>query len=170
MLSTILHISIALTFIYSRNKYNIVKEFCLLPCSPSKVNQRFGRTCLQGRRISQERNQHKAVNKWDGGDISSETSVDCQQTIRHYIAEGGTFEIDIQYGKKRVRENVYELYLCAQHLAPVIQFKNSVVQGRQKQWPNYAISNITYTTGYYVIFMLLGGVKYMSLLRLLISI
>jgi hypothetical protein len=35
-------------------------------CSPFKVNQHFGRTCrlhLQGRRISQERNQYKADSK-----------------------------------------------------------------------------------------------------------
>jgi hypothetical protein len=35
----------------------------ITPCSPLKINRRFGRTChlhLQGRRISQARNQHES--------------------------------------------------------------------------------------------------------------
>jgi hypothetical protein len=40
------------------------KEFCLKGYNSVKVNQHFGGTCyfhLQGRRISQARNQHEAV-------------------------------------------------------------------------------------------------------------
>jgi hypothetical protein len=47
----------------------VLKSFIFLditPCSPMKVNQRFGGTCrfhIQGQRISQARNQRKAGNK-----------------------------------------------------------------------------------------------------------
>jgi hypothetical protein len=72
------------------------------PCSSLKLSRRFGGTCrlhLQGRRISQARNQHKA-----GGFLlvysstlkrkatcSSETSVDFQRTTQHYIPEDINF-------------------------------------------------------------------------------
>jgi hypothetical protein len=71
--------------------------FCkIVPCSPLKVNRRFGRTChlhFQGRRISQERNQREAGNMQVSSacyvpDVlwcSSETSVHFQRTTWLYI-------------------------------------------------------------------------------------
>jgi hypothetical protein len=65
------------------------------PCSPSKVNRRFGWTCglhLQGRRINQARNQrevgkdsHYSLALKMEAKCSSEMSVDFQRTTRHYI-------------------------------------------------------------------------------------
>jgi hypothetical protein len=52
-----------------------------MACSPLKVNRCFGETCLlhlQGWRISQARNQHKA---------GSRSSIDFQQTTWRYIPE-----------------------------------------------------------------------------------
>jgi hypothetical protein len=54
-------------------------------CSPLKVNRRFGETRplhIQGRRISQGRNEHEVDNK-----ESSETSAAFQHTTRCYIPE-----------------------------------------------------------------------------------
>jgi hypothetical protein len=68
-------------------------------CSPLKVSRHFGGTCrlrLQGRRISQERNQREAGSKQNRAyflilnmeaTCSSETSVDFQRTTRRYISE-----------------------------------------------------------------------------------
>jgi hypothetical protein len=58
----------------------------ITPRSPLKVNRRFGGTYrlhLQGRRISQARNQREADNKH----ILFETSADFQRTSRCYIPE-----------------------------------------------------------------------------------
>jgi hypothetical protein len=77
----------------------------LMLCSPSKVNQRSGRTCclhLQGQRISQARNEGEAacsvcylLHAWLMAlkmDVtcSSETSVNFQQTTWGYILEDRT--------------------------------------------------------------------------------
>jgi hypothetical protein len=69
----------------------------LTPCSPLKVNRRFGGTFrfhVQGRRISQVRNQREAGSKHSSAlkkkICSSETSVDFQQTTRFYISDDRT--------------------------------------------------------------------------------
>jgi hypothetical protein len=75
----------------------------ITPCSPLKVNLRFGRTYrfhLQGQRISQGRNQRErrwlcltvycstySSNLKMEAKFSSETSVDFQRTTRHYTPE-----------------------------------------------------------------------------------
>jgi hypothetical protein len=59
----------------------------IMLCSPLKVNQHFRGTYhlhLQGRRISQARNQHES--RWQAG-LSSETSVDFRWTTWCYIPE-----------------------------------------------------------------------------------
>jgi hypothetical protein len=79
----------------------------ITPCSPLRVNWRFRNTHrlhLQGRRISQAKNQHKS--RWQASMLlscsaysstlkmeaicSSETSVHFQQTTRRYIPEDST--------------------------------------------------------------------------------
>jgi hypothetical protein len=74
----------------------------IMPCSLLKVNRHFGRTShlhLQGRRICQARNQHKAGSKQSLAYSStlkveatwySEISVDFQRTTRRYIPEDKT--------------------------------------------------------------------------------
>jgi hypothetical protein len=71
------------------------------PCSPLKVNRRFGGTCRlhrQGRKISRTR---KRENRWQAEQASfsalkmeaicsSETSADFQRTTRRYIPKDGT--------------------------------------------------------------------------------
>jgi hypothetical protein len=61
--------------------------FCdITPCSPLKVNQRFGGTCrlhLQGRRICQARNQRGS--RW-----KAQMSINCQRTIGRYMPEDRT--------------------------------------------------------------------------------
>jgi hypothetical protein len=73
-----------------------------MPCSPLKVNRRFGGTCLlllQDRRISQTRNLYafKLVSYLGYSSIlkteatcSSETLVDFYRTIWRYISEDST--------------------------------------------------------------------------------
>jgi hypothetical protein len=60
----------------------------ITPCRPLKVNRRFGWSCclhLQGRRISQARDQHEADSKLCLEEAcSSETSVDFLWTTRRY--------------------------------------------------------------------------------------
>jgi hypothetical protein len=76
--------------------------WAIMPCSPLKVNRRFGRTfCLhlQGRRISRKTNQRES--RWQAefypptlkmeAICSSETSVDFQRITRRYIPEDSTF-------------------------------------------------------------------------------
>jgi hypothetical protein len=68
----------------------------ITPCSPLKVNRRFGATCgLHLRRINHARNQHEAGSKHNlahpstlkmGATCSSETSADFEQT-RHVISQ-----------------------------------------------------------------------------------
>jgi hypothetical protein len=58
----------------------------ITPCTPMKVNRRFGGKCcihVQDRRISRARNQREAGRKQS----SSETSVDIQRTTWSYIPE-----------------------------------------------------------------------------------
>jgi hypothetical protein len=74
----------------------------ITPCSPLKVNRRFGGTYrlhLQSRRISQARNQLGAGSIAflfglffypEDGDMFSETSVHFQETTRRYIPEETT--------------------------------------------------------------------------------
>jgi hypothetical protein len=77
----------------------------IIPCSPLKINQRFGGTCrfnLQYRRISQARNQHEVGSKhrwflaWVTlqmkATCSSETSIVFQCTTWRYIPEDRHFE------------------------------------------------------------------------------
>jgi hypothetical protein len=84
--------------------------FCdITPCSPLKVNRRFGGTYrlnLQGRRMSRARNQRESRYKAGAFTLvscstyystlkmeairSSETSVDFQRTTLRYIPEDGT--------------------------------------------------------------------------------
>jgi hypothetical protein len=70
----------------------------ITPCSPLKVNWRFGGTCrlhLQGRRVSQVRNLLVAcflawliLRPWRwGSHVTPETSVDFQRTTQRYIPE-----------------------------------------------------------------------------------
>jgi hypothetical protein len=85
----------------------VMKRFVfwdITPCSPLKVNRRFGGTCrihLQGRRINQARNQHESCSLAYSSTLKmeatcfSETSVDFQQTTRHYIPEDRTFQINL---------------------------------------------------------------------------
>jgi hypothetical protein len=64
----------------------------ITPCSPLKVNRRFWGTYrlhLQGRRIIRARNQHETDVQAEAI-CSSETSVDFQRTIWHYIPEDST--------------------------------------------------------------------------------
>jgi hypothetical protein len=79
---------------------------CYTPCRPLEVNRRFGgtrRLHFQGRRTSQERNQHEASSKQNllhadfllglffdpvEATCSTETSVDFQQTTRRCIPGG----------------------------------------------------------------------------------
>jgi hypothetical protein len=79
-----------------------------MPCNALKINRRFGGTCLnlQGRRISQARNQHKELCLSPSFTLvscsaysstpkmeaicSSETSVDFQRIARRYIPEDST--------------------------------------------------------------------------------
>jgi hypothetical protein len=54
----------------------------ITPCNPLKVNRRFGETChvhLQGRRISQERNERES---------RRQREEQSQMAIRCYIPEG----------------------------------------------------------------------------------
>jgi hypothetical protein len=83
--------------------------FCnIIPCSPLKVNRRFGGTRhlhLQSRRMSQARNQHETTAPascwflayYSALNIemtySSETSVDFHWTTRRYIPEARLFII-----------------------------------------------------------------------------
>jgi hypothetical protein len=68
----------------------------ITPCSPLKVNRRFGwtyRLHYQSRRISQIRNQREENSKQSlkiEEICSSETSVDLQRTKRRYIPEDRT--------------------------------------------------------------------------------
>jgi hypothetical protein len=95
--------------VHVMEKQNNPEQFIfwnIMPCSPLKVNRRFGGPCsvhLQGRRISQGRNQHEAGSKQSVPEevsfkayslilmmevtCSSETSVDFQLTTRRYIPE-----------------------------------------------------------------------------------
>jgi hypothetical protein len=67
-------------------------------CSPLKLNWHFGETCrlhLQGRRISQARNQRESGSKQRStlkmeATCSSEMSVDFQRTTRRFIPEDQT--------------------------------------------------------------------------------
>jgi hypothetical protein len=73
----------------------------ITPCSPLKVNRRFGGTCrlhLQGPRINHARNQHEAGSKQVScltysstlkmeAICSSETLVDFQRTTWRYIPD-----------------------------------------------------------------------------------
>jgi hypothetical protein len=67
----------------------------IIPCSPLKVNRRFGGTDrfhLEGCRISRTRNQRES--RWQALKMeaicSSETSVDFQRNTRRYITEEST--------------------------------------------------------------------------------
>jgi hypothetical protein len=67
----------------------------ITPCSPLKVNPRFGGTCrlyLYGRRISLARNQHETGSNqtYLEAKCSSETSDDFQRTTWRYIPEDRT--------------------------------------------------------------------------------
>jgi hypothetical protein len=78
------------TFMKSITRLKSTIFWDITPCSPLKVNRRFGGTYslhLQGRRIRRARNQCES--RWQAD--SSETPVDTQWTTRRYIPEDGTF-------------------------------------------------------------------------------
>jgi hypothetical protein len=99
---------------YGVKVWNVFKQECfylldISPCSPLKVNPRFGGMCqlyLRGRRISHARNQLEST--WQAElflmemEVTrfSETSVDFQRTTRRYIPEDNTL-------LKRRCENLY---------------------------------------------------------------
>jgi hypothetical protein len=93
-----------------------------MPCSPLKINWRFGRTChlhLQGRRISEARNQREESSKLVSclaysstlkleTTCSPETSVDFQRTTRHFIPEDKTLH---NYRCENLRSYLFKIYL-----------------------------------------------------------
>jgi hypothetical protein len=102
------------------------QQWCIFwditPCSPLKINGRFGRIyrLLQGRRISQAGKQHKADSRQSTlpaacfmpvsflvhsstlkmeGTSSSETSVNFQRSTRHYRPQDRTLQWQVYWFK-----------------------------------------------------------------------
>jgi hypothetical protein len=116
-------------------KSTIVRD--ITPCSPLKVNRRFGGTYrlhLQGRKLSQPRNQlclphdftlfscsfYSSALKMEAM-CSSETSVGFQQTTRRYIPEDNILHNHrCENLKSYVRNDVLDVHLT--ELDPYLRF------------------------------------------------
>jgi hypothetical protein len=86
----------------------------ITPSSLLRINRRFGGTCrlhLQGRKISQARNQHESSSLHN---VLARLQVDFKRTTPRYIAEGWTLQVQINYfqlcgRRKYLRQSIFLL-------------------------------------------------------------
>jgi hypothetical protein len=82
----------------------------ITPCSPSKVNRRFGETCLRLQQISACCLLNAGfilglvLNPEDGCNVFAEKLVDFQRTTRHYVPEDITLQFNKNVAKSTFRE------------------------------------------------------------------